>query len=192
MKLSIFWLTAMLLLTLTAGCSRENADNDTGPVFNVQKEHLGETYTNASGSWSFKLPVGWSPLTTEEMDAFEEGIAPYIESYPYEFSIRNIYLSPRTGSFAYIAALPLPPGEAAEVIRKEGQDTYSSIAFDTFPVYGIEVTQFRLSTPDLVDYRLIFQIKEMTFQIDYVLPRSTLDEEIRKLESSIGTLQDLR
>ncbi|MFP4384255.1 MAG: hypothetical protein ACLFST_15150 [Spirochaetia bacterium] len=192
MKISICWLTAAIIFLFAAGCSREDTDNEDGPVFNVQEEFLGEEYTNASKTWSFRLPAGWSPLTAEEMDAFEEGIAPYIESYPYQFSIRNIYLSPKTGSFAYIASLPLPPEEAADVIQKEGQDTYSSIAYDTFPVNRVEVTQFRLSTPDLVDYRLIFQVSDMTFQIDYVLPRSTFDEEIRKLESSIGTLETLR
>jgi len=57
-----------------------------------------------------------------------------------------------------------------------------------FSINNINIVQYLITNSQIVSFKLFFKAKNQYFQIDYFIPLSSYEKELKKIESSIGSI----
>ena len=198
--LVILLLTAALLTSCTPSESGEDAQDSTAPTFAVNPDDLGEEYVSDALGISFQPPRDWPLL---EGDAKEQVLGSLPDDSDPAQPV-DVFFSIETMSFA---VLQRPADEDGRLLSVAEYDPLLSEALapgdDPAGVIASERTEFSVNNVDVIHYRhvvadrigasLLFEGPDNTaILLQYSLPASAMDSQLRKVESSIGTLRRLR
>lgn len=175
--------------------------------FVVDERRLGKPYLNPLLGILFRPPRGWEPLPPQLMEQAREALAQPADSGAGVFQIRLLaaFRHPQNGSQCLLSGLEPAAAAGAGPAATAGApardiETYVLELADAFRGNRVEegrfevdvyrVIQLRIVDERSAVYKLIVSAREgAPFQIDYIIPRDALPEEIVKLESSIGSLR---
>jgi hypothetical protein len=175
--------------------------------FVVDERRLGEPYLNPLLGILFRPPRGWEPLPPQLMEQARAALAQPAGPGAGVFQIRLLaaFRHPQNGSLCLLSGLEPaaaagagPPATAETPARDiaayvlELMDAFRGkrVEEGRFEVDVYRVVQLRIVDERSAVYKLIVSAREgAPFQIDYIIPRDALQEEIVKLESSIGSLR---
>lgn len=173
-------------------------------VFDVDPQMLADPYVNTDLGVRFRPPVGWEPLDEALTAAVASSLAERQRDDAISQEIVDFFLSTETFSFASIMVVSEPDSPVvereryasayaeaayAEAVEAAGSGDDPVAARAEYTVNGIAVTQFRRLADDRIVFTLLFEATDgRLLQLDYSIPVEHYQEEIVKLESSIGSL----
>lgn len=181
------WLVFLSFSLLS--CQQSNSEKFEFPSveFAVDSLLIGQSIS-FNEDFILSIPAGWNPLN-DSLNCLAEN-ALENDSAGIKLNFIAGFIS-ENGSVCSIS----------KIIDKDG-DMFSmditnnlKVQFNTeavvrglFSINGIPVTQYRIVTPVMTVFKLYFKPTDVFYQIDFFLSAQSYHNEIRSIESSLGTL----
>ena len=198
--------TALVGSMVLSACSPSDRDRSGAgdqsqePVFAVDPEDLGEPYTNEALGITFSPPRDWMLLEDDTRERIMEALRGEAEGA----QLIDVFFSTETLSFA---VLQRPTDEAGRLLSIQecdellaatltpGDDPAGVTASERteFGVNNLHVIHYRHVVADRIGATLLFTGTDGdAILLQYSIPAAEIDAELRKVESSIGTLRRIR
>jgi hypothetical protein len=193
MKKYLFALSVLISFAWIS-CQPKQPEKKSDLQFTVNPELLGYVYTDTVSRFSVGIPKGWIPLT-----ALDSTIQLKFMNVEDSIALERIFLdSLQQGGSVLITSLAETDSVMFGKVYKNPdsafnqQKIWQQILKSTFYHNGLFIRQYLLQNNDLVTFRLVIT-KGLRFpvQIDYVLSRNTYMQHVKKIESSIGSINSL-
>ncbi len=194
----IFLFSFIFLLTLTSiQCTKIKTDPQEFPEmkFNVDENLLGKEITNHEFGFTFKAPVSWKETKEIELQDITNKLTKVL-SGKKNFSVKPLYIFVRNdGCVLNVAELSLQQVsndfddniKLYEDIFLANHDSLN-IKKAKYSKNGLRIAQYLLQD-NRIDFRLLFQDKKKNLiQFDYISERKNYLNEIKAIESSIGSI----
>lgn len=188
-----------MLVFLSVGCGqeRQEASSDMPRMsFDVDTTRLGAPVQAAAYDIAFRPPAGWAPLSSAELDSMSHAGTALSDTA----ALRPLYvfLDATQGSVLSVGRLRLDTtatfGEQMKQygasLNQQFGDTLRQAQFMKDELY---MAQFLAQPEGLVNFKLVFEApSEGLLQFDYVVPQSVYPQEVRSVESSIGSIRPVQ
>ncbi|MCZ8022225.1 MAG: hypothetical protein O9302_14560 [Cyclobacteriaceae bacterium] len=193
MKKYVFALS-VLIPFVWISCQPKQPEKKSDLQFTINPDLLGFVHTDTNSGFTVSIPKGWLPLS-----AFDSVVQNKFTVVEDSLSLGTIYLdSLQQGGSVFIYSLPEADTVTLAKIYQNPdsafnqQKIWQQILKSTFYHNGLRIRQYLLQSNDLVTFKLV--ITEGTrypVQLDYVLSRNTYMQHVKKIESSIGSINSL-
>lgn len=184
------------LCILSVGCAREETAPLAQMEFRVDSTLLGAVIEVPNHDLRFNPPVGWASIS-------DSGVVQVNEEAPGEegaitVEAAHLFFHPTHRSVLSVSVLRQVAGGRFE----ERIAAYAEVLKDAFPGPELKQTAFRkdglhivqfLARPEgLVNFKIVLDTPSADLiQFDYVVPQPFYEEQVRAIESSIGSIQPL-
>ena len=199
--------SCLALIAVLTGCGPETADEgrEQSPQFTIVASHLGPERVFSDLGVRLKPPVDWEPVGSEVLaravqqapDGAETD-GPVVTVVP-----AAAFIDPGTGNSLIVSRIrttdsadeqdPRPPKDdelsayTSELARALDGDGVSTASYG---LNGLSVFQIRTSNEQTLTFILMITDDQgRTVQLDYILPLPTEEAELRRIQSSIGTVR---
>jgi hypothetical protein len=189
-----------ILLAITCGRGNEAAQQNEELSFVVLDSLLGPSFTDTAIAFSFHPPKGWEKVPDSTMKKARHTI---VEMVGQDSSISvtpvSFFVDPHGGSVCCLSQLTVLKG-GARIFEKLNE--YGTRILKKFPASKIDEGSYRVNDVNVFQYlitddeRVMFKLlccspQGRMFQLDYIVPRSMYAQQIKAIESSIGSFQIL-
>jgi hypothetical protein len=182
--ISFFWIC----------CQPKQPEKKSDLQFTVNPELLGNVYTDSISGFTVSIPKGWLPLTV-----FDSTIQSKFMDVEDSIALGRIFLdSLQQGGSVLITSLAETDSVMFGKVYQNPdsafnqQKIWQQILKSAFYHNGLYIRQYLLQNNDLVTFRLVItEGLRFPVQIDYVLGRNTYMQHVKKIESSIGSINSL-
>jgi hypothetical protein len=186
-------LCLFLALLQIVSCSGEADGEDSflPAEFEVRQALLSAPVVIDS-AFVIQAPSGWADLDTAAFNIVREAVAGDTAAF-FTLELLRVMSSP-DGASCVISKFMHDPrvfdllNESFEQ-RLKFTSQSDDVVRGTFSVNGVKVVQYRIITPEVIAFKLFCLIEDTYYEIDYLLPKNAYREEIRKVESSIGSIR---
>ena len=178
------------------GCERSNSSRQTYETltFNVDSTRLEPTITDSTLKIEIAAPKGWKAIDdamlVQVVDRLGDTLTQGLEMLP-----RLVFVNEEIGAICVVSGLEDVEGPPDETLLKMLDDTYRSrfptatSQRATFRKGAFRMHQLMVVASDFVLIKLICDTPESpVFEVDYVVPSDVYQQELRAIESSIGSL----
>ncbi len=160
-----------------------------GMQFYVDTSLLANSIYLENSNISLKPPIDWILISEEE--STQLSIAIKDGDNIFEILLSNVFKS-KNGALMIISQVQskvndfgyIPP-DYKELLTQ--QFSIKDIPSLKFPINEIPILQYLINTDEFVIIR-IFIDSIANYQIDYIIPRNIYEKELKKVESSIGSI----
>jgi len=187
----------IILLLSTISCSSNNKiDNGFTEIsFNVDENLLSNTPEMIENIFQIKFPVDFNKIDDINFQAIKTAIDSDTTSF-FQMSLIAVYKS-LSGSTSILSKIL-----SDKNVFNEIDSTYYNVVVDNFKtkninqgkfkINGIKTIQYIITAQEIVLIKLIFNIKGFYYQLDYIIPLSNYEEKLRSIESSIGSIFEIK
>lgn len=197
MTRSVWLFKTMLLCMALMGMGCQPKQSGPPPMtFAVENDRLGEVQRLDEAGVQFQAPRDWETLSVGQVDTVAHALD--VEAGSLAMQPYRVFLDPTTQSVLSVARLELDSqGSFAEDMTTYGHILQERFAEDSlrqtlFVKDGITMAQFLVQPDGLVNFKLVMATDAShMLQFDYLVPRSIYPQEIKNIESSIGSIQHL-
>ena len=187
----------IVLLLSTISCSSNNKiDNGFTEIsFNVDENLLSNTPEMIENIFQIKFPVDFNKIDDINFQAIKTAIDSDTTSF-FQMSLIAVYKS-LSGSTSILSKIL-----SDKNVFNEIDSTYYNVVVDNFKtkninqgkfkINGIKTIQYIITAQEIVLIKLIFNIKGFYYQLDYIIPLSNYEEKLRSIESSIGSIFEIK
>ena len=181
---------SIFLLNCTKDKKREEPET---LVFNVDSLLIGERYTNEEIGVSFCPPKEWTQLSSELMNSIEQSLLEMEDSSSVEIILQNVFLNQKNSCICFLSTFQktMPAAQIRNIYLTElyAGDIKGSINEGSYLYNGFNIRQIIHVQDDQVTIKLVcISGDEHIFMLDYIVPSQFYEQNIRTIESSIGTL----
>lgn len=194
-KLKSFWYTFpfMASLIILDGCTNSDSKAKRNDLaFEVNEKFLGESYLDSLSNITLRIPVGWK----DSDDSSDNTLQSKMSLLRQNSNSKKFYLDSLQKASLIISYIDQP--ENLDLIFTNPDSVYNttknwmSITKSQFVLNGLETFQFLLQNQNVVNFKLLVRGRNTTLQVDYIVDRASYIQEIKKIESSIGSIEQLR
>ncbi len=190
-------ISIIVLLLSTISCSSDNNIHDgfTEIAFNVDTSLLSNTPEMIENIFQIKFPVDFNKIDDINFQAIKTVIDSDTTSF-FPLSLLAVYKS-SSGSSSILSKIL-----SDKNVFNEIDSTYYNMVVDNFKtkninqgkfkINGIKTIQYIITAQEIVLIKLIFNIKGFYYQLDYIIPLSNYEEKLRSIESSIGSIFEIK
>lgn len=196
MKTKFYILTILIIVFI--GCDKNDKPSEQVPelVFNVDKNLVEENSTNNLLRFSINSPKNWLKVTNENLEEVRiavEELFSFEEIFIYKLS--SMYLNEESSSMMLVG----------EFLKSDTLDFNSTIKFyeielkknnrseitsTLFYKDKILISQLLIRAENKINFRLFFENEnKKMIQVDYISMEKQYPNEIKPIESSIGSIQ---
>jgi hypothetical protein len=180
---------------LLLSCGKKQEERPIVPTmkFAVDTALLGERVRSENLGLSFSVPKNWKPLESSLEKELQEKMAQQ-DSTNIRVMTKYVFKNVHGNSVVAVSTILFPQKNQT---YQQNLDLYASriqsgvdsnsIQKAVFLKGDIPITQFVVRSPQGVMFKLLFPSKNHFIQCDYILPSSEFTNEIRAVESSIGS-----
>ena len=182
----------LLLFINVLGCGSSGSDEPEKLAFTVDPELLGATFRDGSRPFSVQAPLGWADVPGEMLDEANRLLAERSDGSP-QATLVALYRSEELRAHLTIGR-HRAESQRDSVIQWHARRMKQSIPDGKinrarFSHRECEIDQFMVAHQQSVVVTLFaYHPEHELYQLDYVLPRQSYEQELRALESSIGSL----
>jgi hypothetical protein len=177
-------------MLIISSCSSDSRSKQNDLDFNVNKSLLGDVFIDSVSGLIIKAPVGWRNSNLFTNDTLKAKLSQlHLDSLG-----KTMYLDSSQRASLLIARLT--QNENLALIYKNPDSAYntskkwSSVTKSEFVLNGMRTYQFLLQSETLVNFRLLTTSpSKKSVQIDYLIDRSVYLHNVKKIESSIGSIE---
>ena len=160
-------------------------------VFNVDSLLIGEQYTEIG--ISFYPPKEWNQISSDLMASIEQSLQEMEDSSSVNIILQNVFLNQKNSCICFLSTFQktMPAAQIREIYLTElfAGDIQGSITEASYLHNGFNIRQLIHVQDDQVTIKLIcISDDEHIFMLDYIVPSQFYEQNIRAIESSIGTL----
>ncbi|MCK4956348.1 MAG: hypothetical protein KAS49_01845 [Candidatus Cloacimonetes bacterium] len=163
--------------------SKKSIENEI--TFEVKYELLGEEYNFSK--FIINPPKKWVELSTEQKDLLNK----QINSPDENIKLESAFINELYNSFMFVSRFISNDENEFKsylsAIRKINIDF--NIVESRFFYNGIDIIQLMIMKNENVNIKLICSLPENTYLIDYIVPYEIYREEVKIIESSIGSIK---
>lgn len=187
-KILIIVLISLFLLNCTKDKKKEELEM---LVFNVDSLLIGEQYTEIG--ISFYPPKEWNQISSDLMASIEQSLQEMEDSSSVNIILQNVFLNQKNSCICFLSTFQktMPAAQIREIYLTElfAGDIQGSITEASYLHNGFNIRQLIHVQDDQVTIKLIcISDDEHIFMLDYIVPSQFYEQNIRAIESSIGTL----
>jgi hypothetical protein len=183
--------TILLVACVVSSCGKKNEESvskNEEVGFEVNELLLGETYADSLTGFAIKIPKNWINV----LDFNDEKISSkFRELIDQEGKV--VFLDTASQSSLLISKVSkkeLQQLNSSKDSLFNKNKNWESIIKSQFTVNGLRAYQFLAQNKELINFKLIFIAgTKNPFQIDFVLSRHSYLSEVKKVESSIGSIK---
>ncbi len=189
-------LLPLCITLLVYSCKNDTKINDS-LVFNIDSTKISSIRFIDGFDVSFHPPINW-----EEVEAdISERIVNSLKSQragnsKYIYKPSRIFLNKSTNSLLAVGKVETPDPEPGTNIKINDYIGIVTENFDqsiskrgSFIKDGITITQLLIQKQNLISFKLIFEIENTLYQFDYTAQKEYYKEELKSIESSMGTIK---
>lgn len=180
------------------GCAGEEVESGVPSMeFTLDPEQLGPPVLLAAEGIRFRAPAGWKPLNAGEVDRLDGTTTDTLGAGPDSLLLRplHIFMDDEAGSVLSVSYLRFhKDAPFSEQIKRYGTTLAKRFSQDSvrqtqFMKNDLHMAQYLLQPQGLVNFKVVFEAKHgALLQFDYVVPAVHYPEEVRAVESSIGSI----
>jgi len=165
-----------------------NQKND-AMQFYVDTSLLANSIYLENSNISLRPPADWVSISNDEMEHLTKTIQG--GENIFQINLKNAYKSPegalliitqvssKIKNFGYI------PPDYVELLSE--QFNIENVPFDIFDIHKVPIRQYLINTKEVVIFKL-FISGNTDYQLDYIIPKNIYEKELKKIESSIGSI----
>jgi len=158
--------------------------------FRVDSAQLSDAIRIADYEMQYCPPAGWQ---SHETDVFQERIDGTDSS---QFNnIVGVYKDTASTAFLIVSILPTtidsfsrPQADSTALF---GNEPWQDVRRGQFEHQGLAFTQYLLQSSGWVSFRLFVGQAKPNVRFDYIVSRNIYQDEMKKIESSIGSIAHL-
>lgn len=190
-KILFIVLISIILLNCTKDKKKEELET---LVFNVDSLLIGEQYTNIEIGISFYPPKEWDQISSDLMSSIEQSLQEMEDSSSVDIILQNVFLNQKNSSICFLSTFrdTMPAAEIRDAYLTElyTGDIQGSITEASYLHNRFNIRQLIHVQEDQVTIKLIcISDDEHIFMLDYIVPSQFYEQNIRAIESSIGTIK---
>lgn len=199
-QIRIFILLFCIFLTNCGKTTKQKEITSTveGMTFTVNRQLLKDSLNIIDEKMIISIPKSWKPLP----DSLKSSLTSKVETFnarndssAIQLNIHSVYVQPDNKASLVISRLSFPKNDSTESLQrkhytqqmKTGIDS-TSLGIAEFSKDGIFITQYMIRTLQSVSFKLLFKAHKSMMQCDYIIPTNAFQQEIRAVESSIGSI----
>jgi len=185
----------IMFLYMIACSNNSNGNSDFPPLeFNVNPDLLSLPLS-IDKSFSIRMPSDWSEVKAESFNAVKKVINSDTSSF-FRLELLKIFKSAQGASCViskavdeiYLFDLLNADFENGLKLNFQTEDVNKGV----FSLNGNNTIQYRVINENIIVFKLFCHIINNFYQIDYFIPKRIYQEEICKVESSIGSITSNR
>ena len=186
------FLYALVLFVCCISChSKDQGADKTGMEFHVDSTQLSQVVRIPDHQVQYCPPAGWEAV---DIDVFKERIG---SSASDSFNhILEVYKDSGQTAFLIVSGLnqktATTPAAHPDSISRFGKQPWQDVRRGDFEHQGLSFTQYLLQSSQWVSFRLFVGETEPKVRFDFIVSRVIYQNEIRKIESSIGSISKLK
>ena len=190
------WKVVVLIAIITiCGCVKEQADTKFAEVsFNIDRALLEEEVVFSELGISFNPPKGWESTSPNLLDSLKASFEFQNELPDLDIELNNAIMNLEKSFVCFVWIIK------SDLLAEDIQNNYLDYFRNTNPDLQLNKGAF---AHNKMDFRQITFVKddfitiklltssddENVFMLDYVLPTRNYEEELRSIESSIGSIK---
>lgn len=180
----------LFFITVISACTKPSEQQSKNEIeFNVDQALLGEQYVDSLSGFYFSVPKNWKSVLA---------ISNASDSIAVSKSIRKIFIDSAANASLIITSMKGVDIEQAYKIFNSPDSTFNSarvwtsISKAEFLLGGITVHQYLIQNQEIVNFKLILVrgVKDI-IQLDYLTQRDLYANQIKNIESSIGSIKGI-
>jgi len=186
-----YFFTSIIFLVL-AGCGNNNHNHADFPLLNFDVDvSLLSSSILIDNSFQFYPPNGWDNIAPEQLAA-AKNIVSCDSAAMFPMELLNIFKSD-LGASCVISQVT-SDSNLSWFLTDEFQKTLShnfnsnNVTKGTYTLNNKKIVQYRIITQDVIAFKIFCNINNSIYQIDYFIPSKIYQSEIKKVESSIGSI----
>jgi hypothetical protein len=187
----------ILLLSLFAACENSKKSNDPKELnFNVDKTKLNEKVNSPLLGLEFNPPANWNEIDSVLIRNMKGQLkSQSVRSDSIQFSLKKVFLDQENMSMLSISELEF---DNAIAEPKNYYDSRIQNKFEKASIFrrgeflkdDIKFIQYLIENSGNVNFKLLFSnSNDKTIQFDYILTKKNYSNQIRAIESSIGSIK---
>ncbi|RQV97722.1 hypothetical protein EH221_03555 [bacterium] len=194
---AIFIIFQIVSLLIIFACSTQSDEFETFH-FNINRNLLSQAWTDSTTYFSFCHPKGWHSADSLTLHTIRSRMK---NEYKLQnFKLVQLFSDSLNTDFCSVSRVDLrnEMSNADSIVQFFNQQITkkfdgSEINHAKIKIDDYQALQYRIITPDRVLFKLIFiNTHPEIIQLDYAIARSTYQEIIESVESSIGSIHDSR
>lgn len=175
-------------LILFIGCischSTDQESDNANMQFRIDSSKLAGVVRLPEHDLQYCPPAGW---TSAEAGTFQERLD---QSYTGQISeVLQVYRDSASTAFLVVSCLPDTERHLDSLAQAE--QIWRDTRKGHFEHQGLSFTQYLLQSPQWISFRLFTGEDEPDVRFDYFVSRDIYQNEVRKIESSIGSIGNL-
>jgi hypothetical protein len=186
-----------VILFQSFGCTHENKKSDDfqNIVFDVNTNLLSTKRSIINNKLELRMPIDYSKIDDDKFLIVKKTIESDSAAF-FNMALLSVFNSPN-GSYSVISKIV-----SDKNVFEEVDSTYYALLVENFKtenitigkvkINGIDAIQYLISTNDTVIIKLILCVKDSYYQIDYIIPLEIYEKELRSIESSIGSIFEIK
>ncbi|MEE9573442.1 MAG: hypothetical protein V3W20_10370, partial [Candidatus Neomarinimicrobiota bacterium] len=164
-------------------------------VFNVNTNLLSAKRFLINNKLELRIPIDYHKINDDTFLTVKKTIESDSTAF-FKMSLLSVFNSPN-GSYLLISKIISDKNVFEEVdsnyyeLLVENIKT-RNIDIGNVKINGINVIQYLITTNDTVIIKLILNVKDSYYQIDYIIPLEIYEKELKFIESSIGSIIEIK
>lgn len=198
----LFLLYSITCIILVGCSTRDKPQKNTIPTltFTVNRQLLGDSILIADEDLKIIAPRHWKPMTAMQMNELSEKMR-ILEANSSDstnlirVSVQSVFVLQDGAASLVISRIRFPKQDSTEDLQRvhysqltKKRIDSTSLGIADFMCNNTHFTQFMIRTPQSVSFRLVFKARSSMMQCDYIIPNNIFQQEIRAVESSIGSI----
>ncbi len=183
----------LMFLLASVSCSSESKQNDkfVEIEFNVDNKLLSDKSKIVDGNFDIHYPEGFNSIVGNNFNRIKATIDSDSTSY-FPLSLLSIH-NTVSGSSSILSKI-----QATSEVFNKLDSNYTKLLSKNFntkninqshiKINGIKTIQYIITTNEIVLLKLIFKVMENYYQLDYIIPLTEYEKELKSIESSIGSI----
>jgi len=183
----------IVLLFSIISCRSNNKINDgfVKVIFNVDSNLLSKTPTTIDNIFQITYPLDFNEIEEINFQKIKTSIKSDTTSF-FRLLPLEVYKS-SSGSTSILSKII----SEKDVFNEIDTTYYKLLANNLETKYidqnkikinGINTIQYIVTTTEVVLIKLIFNVRDFYYQLDYIIPKSIYEENLKSIESSIGSI----
>ena len=185
----------LFIVVMIMGCAKEQATTKFAKItFNVDQSQLAEEYICPDVGISFHPPKNWEQISSELLISVKDNLVTSKDTSNINIIPLNVFMDMEKSFTCFLSTFnnELPVSDTGENYLNEFRLINQDLKFNegSFAHNKLDFHQLTFTKNNLVTIKLIAIINDQKiFMIDYVVPSKYYEEELRAIESSIGSIK---
>ena len=195
--MKIKYLIFLVLIFLFLSCSKKSPETYKPLLFNVDSLFLDSQYFDDEFHFAFNPPKDWKPVSEELFKKIQNNIFLNSDSTIFKIMPKKIFMDSQKAAFCIIskfenvASSESLKNKYINLLKEKFQKDKISLA--KFEYHTFKFDQLLIMNKERIIIKLIITMENNKMLIlDYIIPAELYQENLRAIESSIGSLNLLK